>query len=94
MAPVGALGSPIAKPGNERDQEVIHDSVDLRKVRNATLLKTRHGVDGHWHLTGGAINLAELFTTVCPIFTVAELLYWHYNSPTLLRKRDHAWGFA
>ena len=68
MAPAGALGSPIAKPGNERDQEVIHDSVELRKVGNTTLLKTRHGVDGHWHLKGGATHLAELFTAFWPHF--------------------------
>ena len=80
-------------PGNETDEFVIPDCVDLRKLGNATVLKTRPNEDGHWHLKGGAINLSELSATVGPTFTVAEIMFWYYNSTKLLRKRDHAWGF-
>ena len=78
--------------GKEWGRYVIRDSVDLRKVGNTTFLKTRPGEDGHWHLKGGAIHLAELFAKLGCMSTVAELMLWNYNGPTLFRKREHAWG--
>ena len=79
-------------PGNESDEFVIPDCVDLGELGNATVLKTRPDEDGHWHLKGGAINLAGLFATFDPNCTVAEIMCYYYNSPKLLRKREHAWG--
>ena len=71
---------------------VIPDSVDLTKVGNTTILRSRAGENGHWHLNGGAITLAELFDKFGERYTVAELMLWYYNAPKILRTRQHAWG--
>ena len=71
---------------------MVADWVDLTKVGNTTILKSRDGVNGHWHLNGGAITLPELMYTFGEKYTVAELMHWYYNAPKVLRKREHAWG--
>ena len=81
-----------AIPGNESGESVIPDDVDLVKLGNTTVLKTRPDEDGHWHLKGGAINLAWLFATFGPACTVLEIMYYYHNCPKLLRKREHAWA--
>ena len=73
-------------------KNMIADWVDLTKVGNTTILRSRDGVSGHWHLIGGAITLPELMYTFGEKYTVAELMTWYYNAPKVLRKRDHAWG--
>ena len=70
----------------------IDPSVDLRSVGNTTIHKTRDGEAGHWHLSGGAITLAELFWTYGEKCSVAELMHWYYNAPKVLRKKGHPWG--
>ena len=71
---------------------VIPSSVDLKTVGNTTILRTRQGHDGHWHLNGGAISLPELFEKFGEEYTVAELMLWYHNAPKVCRRRNHAWG--
>ena len=73
-------------------QRLVAEWVDLTKVGNTTILKSRDGVNGHWHLNGGAITLPELMYTFGEKYTVTELMHWYYNAPKVLRKREHAWG--
>ena len=68
--------------------------VDLTKVGNTTILRTRDGDTGHWQLNGGGITLAELFYKFGEHYTVSELMNWYYNARKNLRKRKHAWGSA
>ena len=78
--------------GTEWDQYLIDQSVDLTKVGNTNIMFARPGKDGHWHVNGGAITLAELFYKFGKEHTVAELMLWYHNAPKVLRKRQHSWG--
>ena len=85
----------LAKLRHQEDQwgySMVHPDEDLRSVGNTTILKTRDGEDGHWHLNGGGISLAELFYEFVEHYTVAELMHWYYNAPKVLRKKEHSWG--
>ena len=75
-----------------QDPNMIHDSEDLTKLGNTTILRTRAGDAGHWRLNGGAITLAELFHQFGKNYTVAELMLWYCQAPKMLKKRPHAWG--
>ena len=66
--------------------------IDLLAVGNTTILRTRRNEDGHWHLSGGAIGLAELFALFGRDYTVSDLMCWYHNAPKVVRKRPHAWG--
>ena len=72
--------------------EYVPMDVDLTKVGNTTILRTRDGDTGHWQLNGGGITLAELFFKFGGHYTVAELMSWYYNADKVLRKKKHAWG--
>ena len=67
--------------------------MDLAEVGNTTILRTRGGGNGHCHLNGGAITLAELFDKFGERYTVAELMLWYYNAPEMLRTRQRSWGW-
>jgi hypothetical protein len=64
---------------------MVHPAFDLTKVGNTTIFRTQAGVNGHWHLNGGAITLAE------PFFKFATH-YWYYNAKKKCRKKKHPWG--
>ena len=59
-------------------------------VGNTTILRTNQNEDGHWHLEGGAITLAELFAVFGRFCTISELMFWYHNAPKVVRKRPHA----
>ena len=71
---------------------IVHHTVELERVGNTTILRTEQGQRGHWHLSGGAITLADLFFKFGDNYTVSELMNYYYNSKKVCRKRAHAWG--
>jgi hypothetical protein len=73
---------------------MVHHHIDLEKVGNTTILRTEQGQKGHWHLSGGAITLADLFFKFGEQYTVSELMSYYYNAKKVCRKRQHAWGSA
>ena len=79
-------------PGKRSSETLIDDNVDLTTVGNTATFRTKAGVDGHWRMNGGAISLPELFDKFGDRYTVSELMFWYYNAPKVLRKREHAWG--
>ena len=70
--------------GSERE---FRDNVDLLAVGNTTILRTKQNCDGHWHLQGGAISLAQLFEQFGDRYTVYELMFWYHNAPKICKKR-------
>ena len=71
---------------------MVHHSIDLERVGNTTILRTEQGQKGHWHLSGGAITLAELLLKFGQHYTVSELMNYWYNAKKIFRKEQHAWG--
>ena len=71
---------------------IVHHTIELERVGNTTILRTEQGQRGHWHLSGGAITLADLFFKFGDNYTVSELMNYYYNSKKVCRKRAHAWG--
>ena len=67
-------------PGNASGEMLIHQSLDLTTVGNTNIIIARPGVDGHWHVNGGAM------------YTVAELFLWYYQAPKVCRRRQRSWG--
>ena len=71
---------------------MVHPACDLTKVGNTTISRTQEGFNGHWHLHGGGITLADLFFKFGKHYTVSELMNWYYNANKICRKKKHPWG--
>ena len=71
---------------------LFHEDVDLSAVGDTTIL--RHVRGSLQTLEGGAITLMELFVTFGNLFTAAELFFWYYQAPKVVKKRAHSTGSA
>ena len=73
---------------------MVHPDCDLTKVGDTKILRSREGFNGHWHLYGFGITLADLFFKFGKHYTVVELMNWYYRANKICQKKGHPWGSA